>query len=65
LKFTLTALSCILDLELIVAKCLREEIFGSNLKYHPDPNAELLADLQAKGRFPRKMDDDCIIAEDS
>ncbi len=32
------------DLELIVAKCLREDIFGSNLKYHPDPNAEQLAD---------------------
>lgn len=52
------------DLELIIAKCLREEIFGSYLKYHQDPNAELLADLQAKGKLPRKMDDDCIIAED-
>lgn len=52
------------DLELIVAKCLREKIFGATLKYHPDPNAELLASIQAKGRLPARLDEGCIIAED-
>lgn len=52
------------DLELIVAKCLREAIFGATLKYHRDPNAELLASIQAKGRLPARLDESCIIAED-
>lgn len=52
------------DLELIVAKCLRVAIFGVTLKYHPDPNAELLASIQAKGRLPARLDEGCIIAED-
>jgi hypothetical protein len=39
------------DLELIVAKCLREAIFGAALKYHPDPNADLLASMQASGGY--------------
>jgi hypothetical protein len=52
------------DLELIVAKCLREVIFGTPLKYHPDPNAELRAAMQAKGRVPTRLDDGCIIAPD-
>jgi hypothetical protein len=52
------------DLELIVAKCLREAIFGATLKYHPDPNAELLASMQAMGRLPARLDEDCIIGGD-
>lgn len=52
------------DLELIVAKCLREAIFGATLKYHPDPNTELLASIQAKGRLPARLDESCIIVED-
>lgn len=52
------------DLELIVAKCLREAIFGATLKYHRDPNAELLAKIQAEGRLPARLDESCIIAED-
>jgi len=52
------------DLELITAKCLREAIFGATLKYHLDPNAELLANMQAMGRLPARLDEGCIIAED-
>jgi len=51
------------DLELITAKCLREAIFGVNLKCHPDPNAELLASLQAKGKMPERLDEGNIISE--
>ena len=51
------------DLELIVAKCLREAIFGITLTYHADPNAELVADLQANGKLPARLDEGCIITE--
>lgn len=52
------------DLELIVAKCLREAIFGGALKYHPDPNAKLIENMQANGRLPAWLDESHIIAED-
>jgi hypothetical protein len=51
------------DLELIVAKCLRNAIFGASLKYHADPNAELLARLQTEGKLPARLDEGCIISE--
>ncbi|WP_422648149.1 hypothetical protein [Cupriavidus sp. H18C1] len=51
------------DLELIVAKCLRQTIFGASHKYHADPNAELLVSLQRK-RLPPRFDQGCIITED-
>lgn len=52
------------DLELIVAKCLRNNIFGGTLPYHANPNAKIIAEQQAKGRMPRRLDDGCIIPSD-
>ncbi len=52
------------DIELVVAKCLRADIFGDDLKYHADPHAEIVATMQAKGRLPARMDDGCIIPGD-
>ncbi|MGC5798259.1 hypothetical protein [Sphingomonas sp. NFX23] len=52
------------DIELVVAKCLRADIFGSNLKYHADPHADIVATMQAKGRLPARLDDGCIIPAD-
>lgn len=52
------------DLELIVAKCLREAIFEGALRYHPDPDAELRAQLQAAGRIPAIRNENLIIAEE-
>lgn len=52
------------DIELVVAKCLRADIFGRNLTYHADPHAEIVAEMQAKGRLPARLDDGCIIKED-
>lgn len=49
------------DLELIVAKCLRESIFQGTLQYHADPDASLLAELQASGKLRAKQNDDLII----
>jgi hypothetical protein len=52
----------IIDLELIVAKCLREAIFQGKLAMHSDPNAELLASLRAKGKAPPPWGDGRIIS---
>lgn len=52
----------IVDLELIVAKCLREAIFGGKLAMHADPNAELIASLRAQGKAPPPWDEGWIIA---
>ncbi|WP_225007227.1 hypothetical protein [Novosphingobium percolationis] len=54
----------ILDIELIVAKCLRADIFGDGLKCHADPHADLVADMQARGHLPFRLDDRCIIPWD-
>lgn len=43
------------DMELVVASCLRLKIFDGNLHEHPNPNAAIIADAQAKGRFPKKL----------
>lgn len=53
----------IYDLELIVAKALRHDIFGSSLKYHDDPNAEIIAKAQAMGRLPKTQDQRPILDE--
>ena len=45
----------IFDLGLVVARCLRRRIFDDALVEHPDPNARLIADLQAKGRLPKGL----------
>lgn len=52
------------DIELVVAKCLRKDIFDDTLKYHADPNAEIVAEMQAKGRLPTRLDEGRIIPED-
>lgn len=52
------------DLELVVAKCLREVIFAGKLAYHPDPHADLLANMQAKGRLPKELAPAAIISEE-
>ncbi|WIU38597.1 hypothetical protein [Methylorubrum extorquens] len=40
------------DLELIVAKCLREAIFDGQLKYHPDSNK---THIDKNGKFQDKF----------
>lgn len=52
------------DLELIVAKCLREAIFGATLKYHPDPNADLIKRLQVEGKLSGDKEEGLIIPDD-
>ena len=55
----------IFDLELIVARCLRNHIFGSRLAYHADPHQALLVQLQAAGRVPKELAPGAIIAADA
>ena len=55
----------IYDLELIVAKCLRDEIFSGTLRYHNDPDAKIIEKIKAKGHFPKRKDDDFIISENT
>lgn len=54
----------IVDLELIVAKCLRETIFSDALKVHPDPHADIIRDQQAKRRLPPSLRGRSIIEDD-
>lgn len=55
----------IFDLELIVARCLRNRIFGGKLAYHADPNQALLQQLQAASKVPKKLAPGAIIAADA
>jgi hypothetical protein len=52
------------DLELIVAKCLCENVFGGDLVYHPDPNAALTSKMREQGRIPKTLDPNSIISVD-
>src|SRR5690606_22801685 len=52
------------DIELVVAKCLRADIFGDRLKCHADQHADIVAEMQAKGRLPARLDEGCIIPDD-
>lgn len=52
------------DIELVVAKCLRADVFGDDLKCHADPHAEIVSKMQAKGRLPARLDEGCIIPDD-
>jgi hypothetical protein len=52
----------IYDLELVAAQCLRTVVFGCSLKEHRDPNAALIAELQAKGKLPSRLDEDTILS---
>lgn len=44
------------DVELVVADSLRVTIFDGRLGEHPDPNAELIAELEAAGRLPQRRE---------
>src|SRR5207237_8289272 len=52
------------DLEMVVAKCLREAIFDGKLSYHSDPNQTLIAEMQSRGRLPRDLAPAAIISPD-
>ncbi|MGE8224947.1 MAG: hypothetical protein ACN6RK_04085 [Stenotrophomonas sp.] len=52
------------DLELVVARCLRQGIFGGKLTAHPDPHAEIVKQQQALGRLPLNMRGRSIVADD-
>jgi hypothetical protein len=45
----------IYDLELVVIACLRQHIFEGALAEHPDPNAEMIAEAQARGNLPHDL----------
>lgn len=54
----------ICDLDLLVARCLREGVFGGQLIVHPDPHADLVKQQQALGRLPRNLRGRSIIVDD-
>lgn len=56
--------SPICDLDLLVARCLRQSVFGGQLIAHPDPHAALVKQQQALGRLPRNLRGRSIIADD-
>ena len=49
------------DMELVVGCCLRGLIFDDLLREHADPNADVIAQLQASGRLPKVLDDRTIL----
>jgi hypothetical protein len=51
------------DLELVVASCLRLQIFGDAMKEHEDPNAKIIAEAQAKGRLPKDVSRGTILED--
>lgn len=51
----------VFDLELVVGECLRARIFGDRMGPYKDPHAEMIADLQARGRLPRDLYEDAIL----
>lgn len=54
----------ICDLDLIVASCLRHNIFKGELSAHPDPHSEIVRKQQALGNLPKDMRGRTIIADD-
>jgi len=52
------------DLDLVVAACLRQSVFGGQLQPHPDPHADLVRQRQALGSLPRDMRGRSIIVDD-
>jgi hypothetical protein len=51
----------IFDLELVVARCLRKHVFDDALVEHPEPDAHLIAEMQAKGRLPKQLEPNTIL----
>lgn len=54
----------ICDLELIVARCLRQAIFKGTFVVQPDPHAEVVKQAQAIGRLPKNLRGNAIISDD-
>ena len=54
----------ICDLELVVARCLRLNIFGDKFFVHPDPHAAIVKQQQELGRLPRNLRGKTIIDDD-
>ena len=54
----------ILDLELVVAQCLRSLVFGGALKSHPDPHAAIIKAAQEQGRFPKNFNEHTILSDE-
>lgn len=50
-----------LDMELVVAECLRKHIFGDTFRPHADPHPDILVQLEAMGRKLRNPYDTAII----
>ena len=53
----------ILDLELVVAKCLRKVIFDNTFSVQKDPHAVIMADLQARNLLTRRTNDTSILRD--
>lgn len=53
----------ILDLELVLAKCLRKVIFDSTFSVQADPHAVIIADLQARNLLTRRTNDTSILRD--
>ena len=49
------------DLELVVGECLRASIFGGALREHADPNAEIIAQAQARGQLSKNFSPNTIL----
>ena len=43
------------DLDEVVTESMRRRIFGAALRLQDNPNAEVIAQMQAQGRLPRKL----------
>lgn len=52
------------DLELVVAKCLRETIFEGKLKYHLDPDEKYIKEAQSRGMIPKEISPETIISSE-
>jgi hypothetical protein len=52
------------DVELIVSRCLRDDIFHGTLRVHRDPNQELIEQMQRIGRLPARLDEGQIIGDE-
>lgn len=56
--------SPISDLELVVARCLRRNIFGDRFAVQPDPHAAIVKQQQELGRLPRVLRGNSILEDD-
>lgn len=54
----------ILDLELVVTRCLRSLVFEGTMKSHPDPHAAIIQAARDRGQFPKKFNEHTILSEE-